>query len=270
MAEIVGNHMASQGTRFIRPAVPSKIEKLSTGKFRVSYKIGEGESMVTASDVFDTVVYAAGRKTNTSALNLDVAGVKVSQSGKIIADPYDKTTTHHIFAIGDCALGRPELTPTAILSGKLLARRLVKGSQIHMDYSAVSTTVFTPIEYSCVGLSEEDAIQKFGSDSVEVYHSYFTPLEHTVPHLFDMSKRPENICYLKVICNKEDEDKVVGIHLFAPNSGEVIQGFGLAMLKKLTKTDLDHAISIHPSIGEELMLLKTTKSSGEDPVKRGC
>jgi thioredoxin reductase (NADPH) len=83
-------------------------------------------------------------------------GSQMSQSGKIIADPYDKTTAHNIFAIGDCALGRPELTPTAILSGKLLARRLIKGALTHMDYSMVPTTVFTPIEYSCVGLSEED------------------------------------------------------------------------------------------------------------------
>jgi len=147
----------------------------------------------------------------------------VSNSGKIIADPFDKTTAHNVFAIGDCALGRPELTPTAILAGKLLARRLISGSFIHMDYSAVPTTVFSPIEYSCVGLSEEDgtltaplspqlfeplcyfvtAIQKFGSSSVEVYHSYFTPLEHTVPHLFDMTKKPENVCYVKVVCNKE-------------------------------------------------------------------
>jgi len=50
-----------------------------------------------------------------------------------------------------------ELTPTAIKAGMLLARRLYGGGQELMDYTNVPTTVFTPLEYGCVGLSEEDA-----------------------------------------------------------------------------------------------------------------
>jgi thioredoxin reductase (NADPH) len=45
-----------------------------------------------------------------------------------------------------------------------------------MTYADVSTTVFTPLEYGCVGLSEEDAIKKFGKDNVRVYSSEFSPL----------------------------------------------------------------------------------------------
>ncbi len=37
-----------------------------------------------------------------------------------------------------------------------------------MDYYAVPTTVFTPIEYGCIGYSEEEALEKFGSENIEV------------------------------------------------------------------------------------------------------
>ena len=63
-----------------------------------------------------------------------------------------------------------------------------------MDYVNVPTTVFTPIEYGCIGHSEEDAIAKYGEDDIEVYHTNFRPLEWTV------AQREENACYAKLIC----------------------------------------------------------------------
>jgi thioredoxin reductase (NADPH) len=65
----------------------------------------------------------------------------------------------------------PELTPVAIKSGVLLANRLFGESKKLMDYTNICTTVFTPIEFSTVGLSENDAIAKYGSDCVEVFHT---------------------------------------------------------------------------------------------------
>jgi thioredoxin reductase (NADPH) len=83
--------------------------------------------------------------------------------------------------------------------------------------------VFTPIEYGAIGYSEEDAIAKFGEDNLEVYHSYFKPLEWTV------AERDDNVCYAKLICDKTDSERVVGFHVLGPNAGEVTQGFGTAM-----------------------------------------
>ena len=65
-----------------------------------------------------------------------------------------------VYALGDCLAGAPELTPPAIHAGQLLARRLFGGSAKKMDYNMCATTVFTPTEYGCVGLSEEDARKK--------------------------------------------------------------------------------------------------------------
>lgn len=96
---------------------------------------------------------------------------------KIITGDNEESNVSGIYALGDCAEGRPELTPPAIRAGKLLSQRLFGGSKELMDYDTVATTVFTPLEYSACGFSEEDAESKLGRDNIEVYHSYFKPLE---------------------------------------------------------------------------------------------
>ena len=79
-----------------------------------------------------------------------------------------------------------------------MARRLCGKSDVLTNYDNVATTVFTPIEYGCCGLSEEEAISRFGEDNLDVFHTNFWPLEWTVAH------RPENACYMKLVVKKED------------------------------------------------------------------
>ena len=119
--------------------------------------------------------------------------------------------------------GKPELTPVAIQAGKLLAQRLYGDSKLQMDYDNVPTTVFSPLEYSCCGLSEEAAIERVGADNVEVYHAFYKPTEFFVPQ-----RSPAN-CYLKVVAEKAGPQKVLGLHFLGPQAGEVMQGFAAAL-----------------------------------------
>lgn len=111
----------------------------------------------------------------------------------------------------------------AIHAGRLIARRLFGNSTHLMDYKNIATTIFTPIEYGCVGLSEEEAVNRFGADNVEVYHAYYKPTEFFIPG------KSMNYCYLKVIASKLESEKVVGMHFIGPQAGEVIQGFSAAI-----------------------------------------
>ncbi|CAN0229086.1 unnamed protein product, partial [Ectocarpus fasciculatus] len=98
---------------------------------------------------------------DTQGLGLENLGVTLSNSGKMVCRN-EETTVAGVFGIGDAVEGVPELTPSAIQAGRLLANRLFGGSASAMDYSNVCTTVFTPLEYGCCGLSEEDAIETLG------------------------------------------------------------------------------------------------------------
>lgn len=66
----------------------------------------------------------------------------------------------------------------------------------------------------CCGLSEEDAIARFGAANIEVYHSNYTPLEWTI-----VDARPQNRCYAKLVVNKADSERIVGFHVLGPNAG---------------------------------------------------
>jgi thioredoxin reductase (NADPH) len=177
----------------------------------------------------------------------------------------EQTNVPHIYAIGDVLAGRPELTPVAIAAGKLLARRIYGGATDGMDYDKVPTTVFTPMEYGCCGLSEEDAIARFGGENVEVYHSNFTPLEWAI-----VESRPHDKCYVKLIVHKADSDRVVGFHIFGPNAGEVTQGWAAAVRLGATYESFTTTVGIHPTVAEEFTTLNVTKSSGGSAQKGGC
>lgn len=121
------------------------------------------------------------------------------------------------------------------------------------------------------GLSEEKAIDKYGKENIEVYHSKYLPLEEYLSSRLDSEGNAlKNKVYCKVLCNKNDDEKVVGIHYVGPNAGEIMQGFAIAMKLGLKKKDLDATVGIHPTTAEELVNLKVTKASGEKYEKDTC
>ena len=165
--------------------------------------------------------------------------------------------------------------PVAQKSGKLLAHRIYqrkKGelseeeiiNKFSMDYRYIPTTVFSNVEYSYVGLSEEEAVKEYGEDNIEVYHREVTPLEASI------YAHNSKTAYMKLIVERNSTEKVIGIHYLGPSAGEVINGFGIAMKLGLTKKDFDNAIGIHPTVSEDFFNLTVTKRSGDDYIKTDC
>ena len=157
VAEKLGIYMANKGVRFIKKSIPVKFTKLDENTIQVDYKTDSGE---IKSENFNTVMLAVGRYADTVKLFKNNIGVKLSEQGKILVDDFEKTSIDSIYAVGDVAENRPELTPVAIKAGKLLARRLFGNEKKLMDYKLVPTTVFTPIEHGAIGYTEADAIRK--------------------------------------------------------------------------------------------------------------
>ncbi|KAL7986130.1 hypothetical protein Chor_011296 [Crotalus horridus] len=285
MADRAGAYMETHGVKFIRKFVPIearysntvcckffvhsssmqviKLEDGIPGKLKVIAKSTEGSQVIEGE--YNTVLIAVGRDACTRTIGLDKIGVKMNENnGKIPVNDEEQTNVPYVYAIGDILEGKLELTPVAIQAGKLLARRLFGGSSVKCDYVNVPTTVFTPLEYGCCGLPEEKAIELFGEENIEVYHTYFWPLEWAIPN------RDNNTCYAKIICSKLNNNRVIGLHVLGPNAGEITQGFGAAMKCGITKELLDETIGIHPTSAEVFTTMGITKSSGKDITQSGC
>lgn len=248
-ADKIGEVMKMTGTRFLSK-LPKAMDRTADGRIGVVF----GDD---STDVYDTVLYAVGRYADTKRIELERAGVKTLANGKFEVDDTEATNVKHIYAVGDILQGRPELTPVAIKTGELLARRLFGNSTKKMDWHLVPTTVFTPAEYGCVGLSEEDAMKQYGDD-VETYLWEFTTLEHQAVHREKVEWERENeydvdmppTCLCKLIVLKSQNEKVVGFHFVGPNAGEITQGFAVAMRAGATKAHFDDTVGIHPTDAE--------------------
>ncbi|KAL4714016.1 hypothetical protein ACJJTC_008370 [Scirpophaga incertulas] len=262
MARIITAEMEERGVKFHHRCIPLSVEKLESGQLKATWL--NTETNEHGEDVYDTVLMATGRYALTKDLNLEAAGVTcVSEDGKIVAAT-EQTNVPHVFAVGDVLKGRPELTPVAIHAGRLLARRVFASGTQHMDYENVATTVFTPLEYGCVGLSEEAALQRYGADDIEVYHAYYKPTEFFIP------QRNIKNCYLKAVTRRAAPQLVLGLHFVGPVAGEVIQGFAAAVKCGLTMEQLMNTVGIHPTVAEEFTRLNITKRSGRDPNPASC
>ncbi|ETO64027.1 hypothetical protein F444_18366 [Phytophthora nicotianae P1976] len=264
MATKIGEYMEVQsGIEFIRKTVPQSITKLENGQLLVKWTGEDGES---CEEAFDTVLNATGRDPDVAKLGLDKAGVKLNEKSGRIWVKNEQTSTPNIYAIGD-VIDAPELTPVAIQAGRLLSRRLYNNSTVQMDYDKVCTAVFTPIEYGCCGLSEENSIERYGEDNIEVYHTNFVPLEWS---LSTETRTAAESCYVKVVCDKTRDKFVVGFHYLGPNAGEVTQAMGLAMKLGFTYDQMVDTVGIHPTTAESFTTLEVTKSSGGATTGGGC
>ncbi|KAM9547962.1 thioredoxin reductase 2, tandem duplicate 2 isoform 4-T4 [Salvelinus alpinus] len=263
MAGLVTDYMEAYGTKFSWRSVPKSVDKLSSGALQVTWT--DEQTGKDQRDTFDSVLWAVGRAPETKTLGLEKVGVKLNkESGKILVAADESTSVPNIYAFGDIGEGRPELTPTAIKAGKLLARRLAGQTNELMNYDNVATTVFTPLEYGCVGLSEEEAESRHGKDSIEVYHAFYKPLEFTV------AERDASQCYIKVVCKRGGDQRILGLHFTGPNAGEVTQGFAMGFQCGATLTHLKETVGIHPTCAEELTKVNVSKRSGLDATVTGC
>ena len=263
--ERIGAYMKGQsGIHFKNEVTPTKLEKVDeSGRERIRVTFSDG-----TSETYDTVLAAVGRYADTEKLGLEALQVKTNpKNGKISTKHEQSISVPNIYAVGDVMDGCPELTPVAIQAGQLLARRLFGGSSIPMDYVNICTAVFTPIEYACLGLSEEDAIAQYGETNIEVYVREFMPLEWSLS-----SERAEHNAFTKVLVDTRTKTNqpVLGIHYVGPNAGEVMQGYGAAIKNGLTYDTLKDTVGIHPTSSEEIVQIAITKRSGVDASAGGC
>lgn len=195
--------------------------------------------------VVDCVLFATGRVPNVEGLGLDKAGVELGDNGEIAVDAFSKTSADHIYAVGDVT-GRVQLTPVAIREGQAFADTVFGGKPTKVDHNCIPAAVFSHPPLAGVGLTEGEARNKYGS--VRVYQSDFRPMKNV------LAGRNERALY-KMVCD-EDSGRILGIHMIGPEAAEIMQAAAVAVRAGLTKADFDATVAIHPTMAEELVLLR--------------
>jgi glutathione reductase (NADPH) len=171
----------------------------------------------------------------------------MDQHGFIPTDEYQNTNVTDVYAVGDVT-GRAQLTPVAIAAARRLGDRLFNyQSERKLDYSNIPTVMFSHPPIGTIGMTEEEAHEKFG-DTVKIYQTRFTPMYYALTDR-------KSATAMKLVC-VGTEERVVGCHLIGHGVDEMLQGFAVAIKMGATKADFDNTIAIHPTSSEELVTMR--------------
>jgi glutathione reductase (NADPH) len=238
------------GVKLHKQSSQRKIEKdEKTGMLAVHYKDANGSGEL--EDVGE-LIWAIGRTPEVEGLGLKKVGIKQDAKGQIVTDEYQNTNVENIYSLGD-VVGLVELTPVAIAAGGKLSDRLFgseKFSASKLDYNLIPSVVFAHPEVGSIGLTKPQAVEKYGRGNLKIYTTSFTAMYYAM-----MEPGEKGPTKYKLICQGSDE-KVIGLHILGLGSGEILQGFGVAMKMGATKADFDSCVAIHPTSAEELVTLK--------------
>jgi glutathione reductase (NADPH) len=193
----------------------------------------------------DCVLFATGRVPNTTGLGLEKAGVELDDKGAVKVGDDSRSNIDSIYAVGDVT-NRVQLTPVAIREGQAFADTVFGDKPHIVDYANIPSAVFSHPPIAAVGLTEGQAKTRFGS--VRVYTSDFRAMKNV------LAGRNERALY-KMICDAET-NKVLGLHMIGPDAPEILQAAAVAVKAGLTKDAFDQTVALHPSMAEELVLMK--------------
>ncbi|TCD11805.1 glutathione-disulfide reductase [Oricola cellulosilytica] len=229
--------MIAKGINVICHQIFDKVERRADGRLDAHLLNGD---MLTA----DQVMLALGRVPNTGGLGLDHAGVHTDILGAITVDDYSRTNVDHIWAVGDVT-NRVQLTPVAIHEAMCFLETAFKGNPTKPDFETIATAVFSQPEIGTVGLTEEQAAERYGD--LEIYKATFRPMHHVLPD------RQEKML-VKLIVDVQSR-VVVGAHMVGPAAGEMAQLLGISLKARCTKEHFDATMAVHPTAAEEFVTM---------------
>jgi len=144
------------------------------------------------------------------------------------------------------------LTPVALAEGMAVANCLFgDATETPLDYGTIPTCVFSQPNLASVGLTQQQAEQKY--TQVTIYQSVFRPMKYSLTGIREQT-------LMKLVVDAQT-DRVLGAHMVGPDAGEIIQGMAIAIKAGVTKTIVDSTIGIHPTAAEEFVTMRQPLSS---------
>lgn len=186
----------------------------------------------------DKILVSIGRRPLTSGVGLEAAGVELDDRGRVKIDDHFNTNVSGISAIGDLVRG-PMLAHKAEEEGVAWAENLA-GKGGHVNYDVIPSVVYTWPEASSVGLTEEEAREKYG-DQVKVGKFPFIANGRA-------KAMGEREGFVKIIAG--EYDRVLGVHIFGPRASDLIAEAATVMEFNGTSEDIFRTCHSHPTLGE--------------------
>jgi mercuric reductase len=207
----------------------------------VTYMTSSGPVEVEA----DALLVAAGKTPNTGDLGLAAAGVEVDDHQAVVVDAHLETSQPGVFAIGDVTNQPVRENPTAGREGTLAADNALSGTAHSIDYDHVPTTVFTDPQLASVGVTEAEQLRRTGRSDCR------TLSFENVPKAV-ITRRTEGLINM---VTDPDTNRILGVHVLAPNAGEIIAEAMMLVRDGHTIDDVITTAPMYPTLSEAIKIV---------------
>ncbi|MDO8548689.1 MAG: mercury(II) reductase [Ignavibacteria bacterium] len=238
----------------IKTNVSLKEAKIENGKKVISYEINGKQENISA----DEILVATGKIPNTEELGLEKAGVNIDAKKAIIVDEDFQSSMPNIFAVGDAAALPLRQEPTAGREGTLAAENALSGNKNRIDYNSTPYTIFTDPQLAGIGLTEHEMMKLLGRCLCR------TVSFENIPKAMIM-KRTEGLIKLVI---HPDSKIISGVHILAPQAGELISQAMHIIRNQNTIEDVVNSLPMFPTLSEAIKL--AALSFTKDISKLSC
>ena len=224
--------LTKQGFKF---KLNSKVTSVVNRDSQVEVIFTNNETLKEEKILADKVLVSVGRKPYTEGLNLTKMGIKKDKQGRIEVNEKLQTSISNIYAIGDVIKG-PMLAHKAEEEGIAVAE-IVAGQAGHVNYNIIPGVIYTSPEVAVVGKTEE----QLKKEDVDYKVGKF-------PFLANSRAKVNNETdgFVKILADSKT-DRVLGVHMIGPHTGDMIAEMALAMEFGASAEDIARTCHAHPT-----------------------
>ena len=229
--------LTKQGIKF---KLNNKVTSVTNIKNKVIVDYTNNTTSAIERKECDKVLVSVGRKPYTEGLNLSKIGIKKDAKGRIEVNDKLQTSLKNIYAIGDVIKG-PMLAHKAEEEGIAVAE-IIAGQAGHVNYDVIPGVIYTSPEVAAVGKTEEQLKNEKISYKIGKF-----------PFLANSRAKVNNETdgFVKILADSST-DKILGVHIIGPHSGDMIAEMALAMEFGASAEDIARTCHAHPTHTEAI------------------
>jgi dihydrolipoamide dehydrogenase len=213
----------------------TKVEETASG---LVVHFGENETVEC-----DLMLVSVGRAPLVEGIGLEAAGVTFDPRAGVQTDAQRRTSVPHIYAAGDVA-GYWQLAHTAFREGEVAAENAAGHEASMPDSPAVPRPIYTDPEIAGVGLTEAEAVERYGAENIAVGRFPWVANARAV-------MTGETAGWVKSI-HETTYGELVGVVIVGTHATDLIGAAVVALDSEATIETVADGIAPHPTLSEGL------------------
>lgn len=237
VAEEMKKILEDEKLTILTGAETQSLKRNKNGGITALLKVNGQRKSITCSHV----LLAVGRNPQTEKLNLNLAGIETDEQGFIKVNNKLETNLKGVYALGDIK-GGPAFTHISYNDHLVIVKNLLENKSISIKNRMVPYCMFTDPQLGRIGLTEKEAKAK---------GLKFKVAKIKMESVARAIETGDTRGLMKAIVDKKTK-LILGAAVLGTEGGEIMTVLQMAMMGKITYTQIKEGIFAHPTYSESL------------------